>query len=188
MVPTAAPNAVQPHIFLYPDDDSHMQRFHNTIRHRRLPENNFNTLCQEIHFLLADQVVRGENGAVYYLCRRCGGSYGQNAGQLWNMHPCGVLRVTLLRRIGNGQPYLPDSATALASLRERAYRLRIVGAWLLWDLVSEHVIELYLQFQTHTTVNLRLLLDRNLISPRVLNAAPDREAMLRAVIDEEGSE
>ncbi|KZT54545.1 hypothetical protein CALCODRAFT_499766 [Calocera cornea HHB12733] len=193
MVPLQPSNA---HIFVYVDVDSRMPRLQEVIRQRGLPENDFNTLCREVHFLLDDQRMQFEDGRTYYLCRRCGSSYGQNAGQTWQMHPCGRLRVTLLRHAPRNpqrprdqqQVYIPDSVKALESLKATAYRLRTEEAWLLWELVCEHCIELYLHYPEHSTVNMRYLLDRRLISPRVLNAAPGREAALRAVIDEEDVE
>jgi len=177
MVPLA-PNGS--HIFLWVDRDADMQRFHESIRNRRLNPNDFDALCRETSFLLRDQLWT-YTGQTYSLCKRCGESCGQNAVQLWQMHPCGALKVTLLCD-GGGQSRLAEAAEALANIREKASRLRSVGAWMLWDIVSEHVIELYLQHYTHTRVDLGALLDARLISPRVLHAAPRREEFLRGII------
>ncbi|EJT97696.1 hypothetical protein DACRYDRAFT_97095 [Dacryopinax primogenitus] len=170
------------HIFVRVDHDPDMQRFHDAIRNRRLPENNFQILLDQTAFLVKEQSwFDQQSGRWYNVCKRCGASCGHNMSPTWQMHPCGSLKITLLCEIRGGQRRVADGETALLHLKQRALRLQTYAAWLLWDLVSEHLIELFLQHDTHAMVDIGMLLDDRLISPRVLNAAPNREAVLRQV-------
>jgi len=176
------------HVFLHLDREDDMRKFIEKCKRHGLPPTDFAQLFDKTGILLEDQGFDDEYGYTFYLCRRCGESHPLRH---WQSHVCCPLLVTFLAPARPGTlPPRPSDAppasadTTLMMLREGA-RMGSKPYRLVWDLVSEHVIELYLQFQTHTTIDMGLLLDSHLISPRILAAAPKREENLRAVVAEE---
>jgi len=179
MVPVAPRT---PHIHISVDRDADMQRFHDAVRNRMLNTADLNALFQQTNLLLQEQTYPDEQQEHWYiLCRRCGESLGQNALRTWQMHSCGELRVTLC--VGP-QNRIAPAHVALYHLKRTARRLGIVGAYWLWELVSEHVIELFLQYDDHADIDMGALLRHGLIAPRPLQAHPQRESNIRLIAAE----